>query len=94
MAVRRPRRLGAAARDQRAVVVVVVVVAEVELRRSSSRTSSRLVLDVVLVGVVGVLLGAEARSRFFGAEDAHTLDGRTFVVVQIAHVFLTSRVLT
>jgi hypothetical protein len=37
---------------------------------------------------------AEARSDLLGAEDADTLERGTFVVVQVAQVIFTSRILT
>ena len=93
MAARRPRGFGTAARDQRDVVVVVRVVAQVDLLVVEDEQRFFL-FRLFRVGFVGVLLGVEARTRFFGAEDADSLDGRTFVVVQVAHVFLNLNVLT
>jgi hypothetical protein len=37
---------------------------------------------------LGLCVAGEAGARFFGAQDAHAFHGRTFVVVQVAHVFL------
>ena len=77
--------------DQRDVVVVVRC-QQVDLLVLEDE--QRFFFGLFRVGFVGVLLGVEARARFFGAEDADSLDGRTFVVVQVAHVFLNINVLT
>jgi hypothetical protein len=72
----RPRRGLFSARDQRLVVevvdpkielIVVVVVGEID--------EQRLVVGLGVRVVAARLLGAEARARFLGPEDAHTLDG-------------------
>ena len=60
---------------------------------SSSSSSGSASPDLRFAGGAGARV--RRRLRFFGAEDAHTLGGHAgpaFVVVQIAHVFLSLRV--
>jgi hypothetical protein len=95
VAARRPRGFAAAARDERDVVVVLVffVVTEDELC-VVVEDEQRFFFGLFLFGFVGMLAGVEAGAGFFGAEDAHSFDGRTFVVVQVAHGFLNLSLLT
>jgi len=97
VAARGPRGFAAAARDERDVVVVVFffVVAEIELGVVvEDEQRFFFFFGLFRFGCVGVLVGLEARAGFFGAEDAHSFDGRTFVVVQVAHGFLNLNALT